>query len=117
MITLSEQDKFIIEQIVDFIAHNPTKEQTNKKLIVAFCEHIMNLTYPSVEPQGQINVCRITRTLTFPFQDRQTKERVFLCLKCRSLHSPQQTQVIKEILDDESPSNPTGTRLPTDKDS
>lgn len=117
MITLSERDKFIAECIVDFIAANPTKERTNKKLVIALCEHLVNMTYPPRESHGQFNLCRNTKVLVFPFFDRETNQRIFLCTKCRTFHSQQQTIAILETLNDESPSNSTGTRLPTDKDS
>jgi len=106
MITLSDQDKFIIECIIEHIVSNPTKEQTNKKLMTAFIEHLMNMTYPPRTPQAVVSLCKLTKTATFPFEDRLTHERNFLCVKCRTFHSQQQVQAIKEYLDENASQSP-----------
>lgn len=116
MVTLSEHDKFLIGEIVDFIANNPTREATNKKLVIALCEHLVNMTYPPKESQGQFNLCRNTKVLVFPFTNRETSERTFLCTKCRTFHTQQQTKAILETLDDEDSSNSTGVGKPPDED-
>lgn len=106
MVTLSEQDKVIVDAIVDFITKNPGRDTTSKKLIVSFCEHLMNMTYPLKEPTTQIPMCRLTKTLVFEFEERLTKEKTYLCTKCRMFHSQQQIQRIGEIVNGTGNENP-----------
>ena len=107
MISLSDADKFIIECIVDFIARNPTKEQTNKKLFIAFCEHLVNMT-SRLDYKMEPTLCNLTKGYVYPFTDRLTKTTIFLCLRCKAIHSFQQVRSLKETMDNEDSSKPTG---------